>query len=386
MKKSLTFLAAVFMIAGTASALSAPLAPTGLEQAPVVNYDEIDDLPVITPSQVGPSTLGCTVRINQVLEFYRGMTEVVDLEGESCKCSLTISYVMPAVLCWSYDIYGDVKFQEATEFEPACYYLDIQGFARLHSGTYSTAEVKSLKALYTLVTYKWLGEYFCLTGHFTQPLIAVYHNGNDLYVRDINGDYGLVPEYIGSESFTNGDTILDTNAKPLIQDDYRSIELISCVRAGHGPAVEPEEASIGELSIDMQHHYVVLRDVVIAESEEPLTHHMTDATGNESILRNHFNLNDIPTDGTKHDVWGFVSIKNGVIEVFPISIDQDPAQPLYPHGDVDGDMIVNISDVTALIDILLGAGDNTGSRSDIDNDGVVNISDVTALIDILLKG
>ena len=52
-------------------------------------------------------------------------------------------------------------------------------------------------------------------------------------------------------------------------------------------------------------------------------------------------------------------------------------------GDVDGDGLVNISDVTVLIDLLLG-GTTPPSSADVDGDGSVNISDVTTLIDMLL--
>lgn len=54
-------------------------------------------------------------------------------------------------------------------------------------------------------------------------------------------------------------------------------------------------------------------------------------------------------------------------------------------GDVDGDGVVNIADVTALIDILLSGG-TAPANADVDGDGIVNIADVTALIDMLLSG
>ncbi len=53
-------------------------------------------------------------------------------------------------------------------------------------------------------------------------------------------------------------------------------------------------------------------------------------------------------------------------------------------GDVDGDGKVNISDVTALINILL-RGNTSGSAADVDGDGKVTISDLTALINMLLR-
>ena len=55
------------------------------------------------------------------------------------------------------------------------------------------------------------------------------------------------------------------------------------------------------------------------------------------------------------------------------------------RGDVNGDGKVNISDVTALINLLL-AGNTPPSTADCNQDGKVNISDVTALINYLLRG
>ena len=58
------------------------------------------------------------------------------------------------------------------------------------------------------------------------------------------------------------------------------------------------------------------------------------------------------------------------------------------QGDVDDNGLVNISDVTALIDYLLN-GDASAinlTNADCDGNGLVNISDVTSLIDYLLSG
>ena len=51
-------------------------------------------------------------------------------------------------------------------------------------------------------------------------------------------------------------------------------------------------------------------------------------------------------------------------------------------GDVNGDGEVNISDVNAVIDIILGGG--TNPAADVNGDGEVNIGDVNAVIDIIL--
>jgi len=54
------------------------------------------------------------------------------------------------------------------------------------------------------------------------------------------------------------------------------------------------------------------------------------------------------------------------------------------RGDVDGDGKVGISDVTAMIDLLLG-GVEDNDAADTNLDGGIDIADVTALIDYLLS-
>lgn len=54
-------------------------------------------------------------------------------------------------------------------------------------------------------------------------------------------------------------------------------------------------------------------------------------------------------------------------------------------GDVNGDGEVNIADVNALIDIILGGSGNTFA-ADVNGDGEVNIADVNTIINIILGG
>ena len=55
-------------------------------------------------------------------------------------------------------------------------------------------------------------------------------------------------------------------------------------------------------------------------------------------------------------------------------------------GDVDGDCSIGISDVTTLIDMMLGTATGITVNADLNNDGSISISDLTALIDMLLNG
>ncbi len=53
-------------------------------------------------------------------------------------------------------------------------------------------------------------------------------------------------------------------------------------------------------------------------------------------------------------------------------------------GDVNGDGKVNVSDVSALINMILGISETNEIDADLNGDGRVNVSDVSALINIIL--
>lgn len=54
------------------------------------------------------------------------------------------------------------------------------------------------------------------------------------------------------------------------------------------------------------------------------------------------------------------------------------------RGDVNGDGRVNVSDVTELINMILGLTPMDTSRGDVNGDGRVNVSDVSELINIIM--
>ena len=73
-------------------------------------------------------------------------------------------------------------------------------------------------------------------------------------------------------------------------------------------------------------------------------------------------------------------------------IDGGPSNPGYftdknasQRGDINGDGIVNVADVTALIQIVLNGTPADLSVADLSGDGVVNVADVTALIQLVLN-
>ena len=58
--------------------------------------------------------------------------------------------------------------------------------------------------------------------------------------------------------------------------------------------------------------------------------------------------------------------------------------PALLKGDINGDGIVNVTDVTALINTILGTASYSQDVCDINGDGVMNVTDVTALINLIL--
>jgi hypothetical protein len=60
--------------------------------------------------------------------------------------------------------------------------------------------------------------------------------------------------------------------------------------------------------------------------------------------------------------------------------------PIPIKGDVNGDGEVNIADINALINIIMGgsADDDTLKRADVNEDDEINIADINALIDLIL--
>lgn len=56
----------------------------------------------------------------------------------------------------------------------------------------------------------------------------------------------------------------------------------------------------------------------------------------------------------------------------------------WQTGDVNRDGVVNVSDITALIDMIMDFAPE-GESGDVNGDGRINVSDITAVIDIIMN-
>ena len=105
-----------------------------------------------------------------------------------------------------------------------------------------------------------------------------------------------------------------------------------------------------------------------------------------AISRNVFNdcTNLVGGVGTTYDA-NHVNADYAHIDGGPDNPGYFTEKPDFILGDVNGDGLVNISDVTVLIDILMN-DETAPAAADFNQDGSINISDVTFLNDYLLSG
>ena len=158
-------------------------------------------------------------------------------------------------------------------------------------------------------------------------------------------------------------------------------------------------ALAGSLSLDglvSMGNYALYNVSTLSVVELPATvtwlgsHAMAGMTGMTSIT---CDATTVPQLGGS--VWQGVDQSQVMLKVPLSSVNQYKATrqwrnfmfpPMWVTGDVNGDGEVNIADINALIDVILGgdADADQRMRADVNSDGEVNIADINALIDIIL--
>ena len=189
-----------------------------------------------------------------------------------------------------------------------------------------------------------------------------------------------------SEAHGNGFTYTYTGAsgrspKIVLTKNIRLWSLPDAIRIRFNPGEAPVKNVVLSLRPNGQKvmYQTLTPDTVIAgkmiELELP-TASWIDAADmmNYPITLNNIQLNmGTSKTGQKYtiDFDGFETVYNAI--------------PAENKGDINGDGVVNVSDVTALINKILGLSDYSNTACDINGDGVVNVSDVTDLINMILK-
>lgn len=344
------------------------------ELASPTNFKPAQTFVKLTPNTITP--LECNhehwahyVLLKDVMISADGKT-ITDKNGNTCEMyNNTFNIPLPENLNESHDIYGVVGVFNNYQILPISFDKEPERIPPV--------DVASIEELYELNRGAW--------GHFTTPLTAIYQNGPNLYVIDVNENYSLVYGTVAYNGFQNGDIVNDAVASWTLYGGNKQMTPngSTFVKAGHGDAIEPQIMAVEEIMTDMIHWYIGIENVTLVAPTEEGGHIMiNDGTG-KIILFDKFNIMEGVNINNVNYVEGFVSVYNDVLEFFPILV---KGGPVYPKGDVNGDGEVNIADVNCLIDIILGvrSADEFEGRADVNEDTEVNIADVNAVIDIIL--
>ena len=252
---------------------------------------------------------------------------------------------------------------------------------------------------------------YSATLHVPAASLAVYFTSS--YWSNFENIIGDAVEPLGitmsddSASIQLGEQILltasvaPTNASCQTVNWYSTNSNIATVDNGTITAIEMGECDIIASCFGMQAicHVSVGNQLRLDKQEaELLPNHMLILTPTATIIPNGFVVTSsnptvaaarVVSDGKVQ----VVGIKEGTTTITVDSADGTaiPATCLVTvytePGDLNSDGFINISDVTSLIDYLLG-GDETSvtmKNVDVNGDGRINISDVTSLIDTLLS-
>ena len=236
--------------------------------------------------------------------------------------------------------------------------------------------VADINALYGLSTG--------VKGMISAELSVIYQNGSYMWVKDAN-TYGLVYGYL-TNKFVNGDKIKNLVAHWVTYDGYKEIIPVdeSAVKSGEGAPVEAQEVALEDVSLDMMHQYITVPGVALTATETAGTYTGNDGTVDLQVFNKFANDVKIPENlaGKKFRITGFVAKYKTQLQFIPVEVKDEAAGTL---GDINADGEINVSDVTALINKILGTSDYSNEVCDINGDGEINVSDVTALINMILK-
>ena len=325
----------------------------------------------VEPEEIGLNDLGhgywahyVVLKDVTVSALDNGNFIVTDAQGNTC-CGRN-SFDQPLAEGHYQELFGIVDCYQSSEGRLVYGLLPIVN---------TIAEVSTLNELYALEGSQ--------IARFTEPLAVIYQYGPMLYVTDKEYTDGLVygPQ---TTTFSNGDLITNAVGHWSIHNfgnsyNPRNARVVTPIGdwevSGQGAAIRPAEINIEDITSDMVHRFVEIRDLMRYFSDELYKPGVFPRLTLENLFRI-----DMPTlkNGKLYDVIGFMGSYS---TIYPLEVIEHD----YPLGDVNGDNEVNISDIGALIHIIEGANDTSHGRADVNGDGEVNISDVNHLLNIILK-
>ena len=217
-------------------------------------------------------------------------------------------------------------------------------------------------------------------------VVVTYQNGSRLFIRDTDNGSGLI--FGADGTFENGQVLSDgwTATYQLFNGNTPEFTNPEGIEADGDETRDASPFERTTITAENVNEYVILKGVTL-QADTTDTGIFYTAEGLQ--ICNFFNGVEIPAveEGKTYDVTGIVMIsKAGVVRVYITEMTENAA-PAGLRGDVNNDKVVNISDVTVLIDYLLNPATVINeANANVNLDEAINISDVTVLIDFLLSG
>ena len=217
-------------------------------------------------------------------------------------------------------------------------------------------------------------------------VVVTYQNGSRLFIRDTDNGSGLI--FGADGTFENGQVLSDgwTATYQLFNGNTPEFTNPEGIEADGDETRDASPFERTTITAENVNEYVTLKGVTL-QADTTDTGIFYTAEGLQ--ICNFFNGVEIPAveEGKTYDVTGIVMIsKAGVVRVYITEMTENAA-PAGLRGDVNNDKVVNISDVTVLIDYLLNPATVINeANANVNLDEAINISDVTVLIDFLLSG
>ncbi len=212
------------------------------------------------------------------------------------------------------------------------------------------------------------------TTHTSYTVPAFKLAGGTTYYAQVTARDGANSVASSIMSFTTRDVAL--TAPLLVTPAADSLTLYSNSRI----AVEPQ-AGAQSLRIEMS----------TSTSFPPRSSYKATIAGSfESIPLGQINGVGKPVDGKRYYVrarYAYLTAATGTtVQYTPYSLVRTFTYRDCRQGDVNSDGVVNVSDVTTLINMILGTTATDATVADLNADGTINVSDVTTLINFILSG
>ena len=263
-----------------------------------------------------------------------------------------------------------------------------------------TVTVRELEGVASIAAFRALDE-----GGKAQLVLdsaqVLFVHGSDIYVRDATGSLLLRDTGLDAAA---GDTlcgtIFGTLEKENLMPRLAAVENITTpsnviVTAGGAPTPDGVNAysPTAELSDDMLCDLVTLRAATLS-----LENKMVFAAVGEGKARvyNTFGLKGITAPkssayaGRYYDVTGILTTAvagDSICYVLSLteSVTETEKPAETPDGDVNGDGVVDVADISSIITVIAGsAGDDPMSaRADVNGDGAVDVADISFVITII---